>query len=54
MKITKEQILTFRRAASRQAYIDAGGCDGRYRKRIVGSKKRYDRSSENRRWKKEM
>ena len=53
MKISKKQLLAFQRAAQRQAFIDAGGCDGRFRKRVVGSKKRYDRSSEKRRWKKE-
>jgi predicted metal-binding protein len=53
MKISKKQLLTFQRAAQRQAFINAGGCDGRFRKRVVGSKKRYDRSSEKRRWKKE-
>lgn len=54
MKITKKQILAIRRAAARRAFIDAGGCDGRYRRRIVGSGKKYTRSSENNRWKKEM
>ena len=53
MKISKKQLLTFQRAARRKAFISAGGCDGRFSKRVVDSKKHYDRSSERRRWKKE-
>jgi len=52
MKVTKKQILKFRKAANRNAFVKEGGYDGRFGTRIVRSRKQYDRVSEKRNWKK--
>jgi hypothetical protein len=42
-RITKKELDAIERAAKRQAQKEAGALDGRFREKVVPSKKRYDR-----------
>lgn len=41
--ITKKELDAIERAAKRQAQKEGGALDGRFREKVVPSKKRYDR-----------
>lgn len=46
-KISKEDLDQIERAAKRQEMIEQGAYDGRYRPKVVPSKKKYTRKKRN-------
>ena len=40
LQIEKDKLNSFQRAASRTAFIEAGGNDGRYKPRVIKDKKK--------------
>jgi hypothetical protein len=44
-RITRKELDAIERAAKRKAQKEAGALDGRFREKVVPSKKRYERKS---------